>query len=723
MNPTQPISSDPAPQSPSQPLVEFIRGHRQNAAYVLLALSVVFLGFTIWMAAKGFAKTEAKPEDKPEATNPLDPEADKPTAEIIDPKQRDYRVGALGTLVGFIITAGLGARLMLSPPRPTETEQRTDARVTLLMVGGFLGMALIIFGGLFFFRWSDSLSNWLDKGETKEMRWVVIPLLMVVAGAGLVFTAVQPARAEERNNTMLRRLVYGSNLGLTVLLLFVVLVIANVVFAMRVPNKLDTTSTGFYTLSEPTQNFLGQLDQTITAYAILPDSGDRVVDDIRRLLQSAEDAGHGRFKVKFISPQTNRVELEDLRARYTQLELNDTGVLLTVGEEQQASDGPPGRYVFIRRDEFLERDASPMAQSEPKFNGEAKLIREVMFLAENKQKPIAYFTQSNGELDINGSGERGASQMKAFLEKNYLDVRAHKFDLLNPKVPDDADILIVAAPQTTFAPNVAEAIKHYMSQPRGDKKGKLIVLAGMPEPQEAAKIPALGLESVLSDFNISIGNKYVMGIVQGQIPKVMMPCIFTDESRRDRHPIAQTLRKFQMTMVLPREVTAIGGATFPGAPPSGGNPAYKATKLLETLTDYAWLEEEWPVSTPQMIQSLSRDRIRKQVTESKTVGVVASETAPGGAARVAVYGSGLIASDSWARQVQGTVPVEFDLIGVTIDWLRDRPPVPTGITSKTYTTYTFPPKVDTTRLLWFPLGLAIVVVAGLGAGVWVIRRK
>jgi len=94
-----------------------------------------------------------------------------------------------------------------------------------------------------------------------------------------------------------------------------------------------------------------------------------------------------------------------------------------------------------------------------------------------------------------------------------------------------------------------------------------------------------------------------------------------------------------------------------------------------------------------------------------------------GTARLAVYGCGLTASDAWAQSSPGTAPAEFDLIGVTIDWLRDRPPLPPGITTKTYTVYTFPPKVDSTRLQWLPLGLSFLTVAGLGTGVWMMRRK
>jgi hypothetical protein len=697
-----------------EPVVDFIRNDRQMAAYILLGLSIVFLAATVWLAAKSFRAPRSEEPDKTaeKSLDPLNPELPKP--EVTDPGRNDYTVGWIACMAAFVALAGQGAWLLAALPAPTLAEQRTEARKVILRVGTALGALLILTGVVLFYRWSSSLTAWLDKHEEQEARWVVIPLMMVIIGAGLIFAAIQPARAEERNNAALRRQVYGSNLALTVLLLFVALVVANVVFAIRVPNRLDTTATGFYTLSDPTRDFLAQLDQPVTAYAILPDSGDRLTDDIRRLLQSCQDAGGGKFRVKFVNPNLNKTDLATLRARYTQLELNDTGVLLTVGEDEKATP----RYTFIRADEFLDREASMMGrQSQPVFAGEAKLLRELMFLAEAKQKPVVYFTQSNGELDINGAGgaDRSARELKSFLEKNYLDVRPHKFDPNEPKVPDDADVLIVAGPQSTIPPPTAEAIKKYMTEPRGGKKGKLIVLAGCPDPTRTKKVPPTGLEPVLAEFNITLGDKFIFTRLQGQYVLDAAPAAFSEEAARAKNPIAMSLRRYQITAIWPREVTVL----------TPGNPAYRATPLLMTDTDFAWLEEEFPENFNVVIKNLRQDAVRKRLTEHKTIGVVSGE--PGQRneflGRVAVYGSSDIASDSWASRTRGTVPVEFDLIGVTIDWLRERQPVPTGVTSKAYTAYTFPPKVDNTRLLWLPLGLAFLTVLGFGAGVWVIRRK
>ena len=66
------------------------------------------------------------------------------------------------------------------------------------------------------------------------------------------------------------------------------LVIANVVIAMRMPNKLDTTNTGFYTLNPQTKQLIEGLDQPIRAYAIFQD-GDRSPRTSSGSCQSCQD--------------------------------------------------------------------------------------------------------------------------------------------------------------------------------------------------------------------------------------------------------------------------------------------------------------------------------------------------------------------------------------------------------------------------------------------------
>jgi hypothetical protein len=92
----------------------------------------------------------------------------------------------------------------------------------------------------------------------------------------------------------------------------------------------------------------------------------------------------------------------------------------------------------------------------------------------------------------------------------------------------------------------------------------------------------------------------------------------------------------------------------------------------------------------------------------------------------AVYGNALFVSDAYSRQFPpDTAPLTFDLVGVTVDWLRGRPSIAAvEIKAKEYSEYRFPgAAVDASRLVWLPLWLSLLGVIGLGAGVWVIRRK
>ena len=61
-------------------------------------------------------------------------------------------------------------------------------------------------------------------------------------------------------------------------------------------------------------------------------------------------------------------------------------------------------------------------------------------------------------------------------------------------------------------------------------------------------------------------------------------------------------------------------------------------------------------------------------------------------------------------------------MGSTLDWVRERPTV-TGITEKPYSVYQFKPGFSEFRMLLVPLLMSLLIVLGLGAGVWVIRRK
>ncbi|MBA4189447.1 MAG: hypothetical protein C0467_15765 [Planctomycetaceae bacterium] len=735
MEPTKPTPSTlPAPASPAvgEPLVEFIRTQRSNAAIALGVLAVIFLAVGVYLALKSSRVPTATP-DKPLTSEKTDPEKSfelpKPPGETENLKRGDFNVGWVACLFAFIVVASSSLWLVASVPLPGEAQQRTEARVLLLALGALLGAVLMLAGLVLFYRWSEYLSKWLDNKEMDDLKWVLIPVMMIVAGIGMVFAAIQPARAEERNNSSVRRIVYGSNFGLTVLLLLVALIVVNVIIAVKVPNKLDTTATGFYDLSDRTIQLLGGLKEPVSAYVILPEASDRDLSDIRQLMLAYQDAGGGKVKLKFLDPVANRSDLKTLRAKYPQLDLvmeqrNVSGaVLLTVGEDEK-------RHAVIPDTEF-----TTAVDRKPVFQGEARLFRELAVLADTDTKPIVYFTQSNGEMSIDPAAEapddQKVSRLRAYLEKNYLEVRPLTFTLENPSVPADAAVVVIAEPRVPFTPAAADAIRKYMNDPA--KKGRLIVLAGIVPGANNQGVMKTGLEEVLSEMGVRLGNKFVYTFPTEQRSHPLQTLAgFTASSIQSKQEVAMAIAKATPTlsMFLPREVTPMPGGT-----------TVQAMPLLGSV-GVTWLEEDRiPEARLQVaVQGIARNEaiadakdlskrnrpLAVLVSQAGTPGRPGTPPTPGAPA-CAVYGNALFVSDEIGKNGSpDSAPISYDLIGVTIDWLRGRPSIAaSGIEAKKYVEYQFPQPstVDLTRLEYLPLALAFLIVVGLGVGVWFVRRR
>jgi hypothetical protein len=696
------------------PLVEYVRSQRQNAAYMLIGLGVLLLALTVFLGFKAFraSATPEKPADKPLAENPFDPERldqTKPPGEGTA-QRTQYIFGWVGTLLGCAAATGCGIWLLAGVPAIGAEKQRAEARILLLAAGGLLGALLIIFGMAYFYLWSDSLGKWIDRRELKEARWVLIPLLMILAGAGLVFAAIQPARAEERNNSSVRRLVYGSNFGLTALLLLVAMVVVNVLIAREIPNTLDTTSTGIYSISNNTKALLARLDQPVKAYAIGTEGPRRELNSIRQLLTAFQENSDGKFTVKFLSrvARSDQSEVSGLRSKYPQLDLAleqrnvAAVVLLSTGEDEK-------RHKVIPNTEFV--------NEQREFTGEARLFKEVAFLADSQTKPVVYFTQGRGELDITGNPDaspaRSASRLKDYLEKNYIDIRPLNLPSEKPEIPADAAMVVIAEPLIPFPEAVVAALRKYMTDP--NKKGKLLFLAGSAAGPDQ-KMVKTGLEPLLEELNVHLDDHFVYNLPIGENRSLFNVLVLFSRAA-EQNPILQEIGKVsgQLDFRFPRVVEA-----------RSTNPTLTATPLLYMI-GRTWLEEQKPSDPYAAIREIIQsDAIRKQKQYSESPRPAAVIVSEGAIARAVVIGNSFLVSDENARQFNGN-PLTFDLFGLSVDWLRDKQTSAAiaDIEAKKYSEYTFPApsSVDYTRLVWLPLGLALLTVVGLGAGVWVIRRR
>jgi hypothetical protein len=246
----------------------------------------------------------------------------------------------------------------------------------------------------------------------------------------------------------------------------------------------------------------------------------------------------------------------------------------------------------------------------------------------------------------------------------------------------------------------------------------LIVLAGTVPGPGGKGVMKTGLEGLLGELNVRLGDKFVYTEPTERSEALDVLARFTPAALRESHPVALAIARVTnfLRLVQAREVAPL--TTAPGV---------QARALLESA-DVTWLEESRLADVVSAIRQMrgNANLLRaKDVTEDGRP--LAAVVAEGGTARAAVFGSSEIVSDYFVRDIPPDAsPTTFVLVGATVDWIRERPPVAAvGIEAKKYREYTFPEPagVDTTRLLYLPLALGLLAVAGLGAGVWVVRRR
>ncbi len=283
-------------------------------------------------------------------------------------------------------------------------------------------------------------------------------------------------------------------------------------------------------------------------------------------------------------------------------------------------------------------------------------------------------------------------------------------------MPDDAAIVLVLDPTGPVPPTEGAALADYMTKPRGDKKGKLIVATSpRPKPDRTGVAPT-GLEEVLAPFGVKLGTEYLLtqplrGL--GYQDVLAAPSARLEESG---NPIAVEFGTRSLVLANCRRLEL--------APAPPGGPAPAAELLFGSQPGpITWLEVDPPANPSKLFEELVTDQEvinRKRATQrSRAVAAVASE---GGSGRLVVVGSGEAFADPTRRSARGTDDAPADLVAVTVNWLRDRPAV-ANIAAKDYRTYSLDRKASDTALLWLPVGAVLAGILALGLGVWVFRRK
>lgn len=298
------------------------------------------------------------------------------------------------------------------------------------------------------------------------------PFMWVPLGLSLalfVFAIVYDAAFLLEFLTM-RTTKHGMNMGGLILTVVVLLVAINIV-AVTNEKKWDWTTEGLNSLSEQSLKAVESLSaDTELVLLYRKGQGD---DQVRRQVQDLAQLYMNASK-KLSLKMFNAYERVDWTSK---LEYKD-------------ADGPFALYL-VQGDRHLKVDQP----------SEEEMTRTLLRLSRSKKKHV-YVVAGHGEMALTSTGPQSISDFKRDLELSY-DVKSLEL-FKDPKIPEDAELVIVVGPKLQFLAPEIEALRSYA------KRGGKLFFGLDPDGKH-------GLAGLLKAFGIEYQNDFVLD------PRAMIP--------------------------------------------------------------------------------------------------------------------------------------------------------------------------------------------------------
>jgi len=242
-------------------------------------------------------------------------------------------------------------------------------------------------------------------------------------------------------------------------LAFVGILIFVALIGQRHPLRLDLTESKRYSISEQSQQIVKSLKDDIKIKAFYQES-DPNREQTHDLLKTY--AYHSdKLKYQFIDP-----DLEPSLAKHYEIRSYGTLVLEGFGKTQSITSAD-----------------------------EESITNAILKLTQDKQRMV-YFLTGHGDREISNFDKDGYSTAKAAIEKENVQVKTLNL-LVDPKIPKDADLVIVAGPQKPLMSTELEALRLYLQ-----RNGSVMILL---EP-----FSNTGLPDFLASYGMTISSDIIV---------------------------------------------------------------------------------------------------------------------------------------------------------------------------------------------------------------------
>ena len=240
--------------------------------------------------------------------------------------------------------------------------------------------------------------------------------------------------------------------------------------------KTDLTSTGLYSLSSQTQQMVSALEDEVTVYWIV--QSDTEDNTIGELLERYQDLSKN-LKVERKDP----VVYPNFAQQYTTSTLYNNSLIVTCGDRSRYIS-----YYDIYVTDYSSYYTTGTASTQ--FDGESQLTSAIDYVT-NEDLPVVYTLTGHGESQLPSTLSDGAAEENVLLSELSL--------LTQESVPEDADALIIYAPQSDISTDEKDMLLTYLQG-----GGKLLLVTDYTE----TAMP--NLAEVMAYYGTSLADGIVM---------------------------------------------------------------------------------------------------------------------------------------------------------------------------------------------------------------------
>jgi ABC-type uncharacterized transport system involved in gliding motility auxiliary subunit len=226
-------------------------------------------------------------------------------------------------------------------------------------------------------------------------------------------------------------------------------------------HRFDTSSLSQFTLTPQTIAVLEQIESPLKATGFfVPDDYYGIGDYLESLLTEYENSSP-QISVQYIDPDEHL----------------DKAKAYGITEYQTVVFESEGRRRLVEPSEYLELDTSGNVTQVNTEYSFTSAILEVTGVAQKK----VYFLTGHGEASVDGSYSK---VKEGLMEDLYLIGELNL--ITDPVIPDDCDVLIIAAPENTLSENEIKVLYDYL-----DNGGQMMILANPGERPDLNVIMAV----------------------------------------------------------------------------------------------------------------------------------------------------------------------------------------------------------------------------------------